>query len=89
MNKFLKGYDYLVKSTNGYWYIVRQTGQRSWYAMQFTNIETPHEDRLRFGNSLVLWQSLNPQKFRKYTSNKSFRQGMFDILMNGKFMEEY
>jgi len=87
--KFLKGYDYIVKGSKGYWYLVRQTGQRTWVAIQFTNVEVPMEERIYFGNGIALWTELNPQQFRKYTSNKSFRQGMFDILMNGKFMEEY
>ena len=90
-NKFEKGYTYILKAKNGYWYMVRQTGQRSWYAMQFTSLECPMEDRIKTGNSIALWETLTPtseaETFRMYTSNKTFRRGMFDILMYGYFKD--
>lgn len=86
---FKKGYIYIIHSeTMGHWYMVKQTGMKTWVAMNFTNIDIDNTKEVFTANGQKLWIDLKPRvDFKKYTSNKTFRQGMFDILSYGYFKD--
>ena len=91
MAKFNKGYSYLVSSDYGRWYIVHQTGLKSWRAMIFTHVIPEwHESVVIEGNATTLYEKLqdlcNDRAFvaRAYSANDRLRHAMFDILKTGK-----
>lgn len=84
-NKFTKNYVYLVKSTNGLWYIVRQQGQRTWVAFNFTHgVESQAVSMV--GNAIKLMEDLTVVDIRNYHVNNlaRFRKETMDILMYGE-----
>ena len=92
MDNFKKGHVYVVKSGNGYWYTVRQTGMKSWVALNLGNIGVHKEDLFKTGNSIKLWQLLNVSQYRVIKddafNNKDFRKLCFNVLKYGSFEEK-
>ena len=89
---FKKGYVYVVKSGNGYWYIVRQVSMKSWVALNFGNLGVHRDDLFRTGNGIKLWTLLNVAQYRKIvdvpSENREFRQLCFNVLKYGSFEEK-
>ncbi|MCK5133652.1 MAG: hypothetical protein KAR40_16045 [Candidatus Sabulitectum sp.] len=93
MAKFKKGYSYLVSSDYGRWYLVHQTGLKSWRAMIFTHVmmsESNWGDVVIEGNATSLHEKLrelaNGKTFTvcAHGRHKGLRRDMFDILKTGK-----
>ena len=84
---FKKDYIYILYSEDRkHWYIVRQVGQKSWIAMNFTNINISQYDISMKHNGVELWKILNPRSdYKKFTTNQTLRKGMFQILQFGHF----
>jgi|SaaInlStandDraft_4_1057021.scaffolds.fasta_scaffold02531_15 hypothetical protein len=84
---FKKGNIYIIHSeTMGHWYMVKQTGMKTWVAMNFTNIDIANDKEVFSGNGQALWAKLQPRNdWKRYFTNKLFRQGMYDILSYGYF----
>jgi hypothetical protein len=78
-----------MHTTNG-WYLVHQTGLKSWKAMKFTNVATDDsmwKGMVLEGNSSTLLEKMPIMDYRKYRSNMIMRQDMFNILKYGRFEE--
>ena len=85
MYKFKKGMIYLVLAENSLFYIVRQVGQRTWVAINFTHASLDWEDIFKSGNSKALLEDLNPSKVKGFgNDNAEFRREMFNILKYGE-----
>ena len=54
--KFTKGNDYLTVK-DGNWYLVKQSGQRTWVAMKLIG---ENNNIMLTGNGQKLWEDLNP-----------------------------
>jgi len=94
MAKFIKGKSYLVSSDHGRWYLVHQTGLKSWRAMLFTHmVEEWYGSVMVEGNATTLHERLsnmcNDRTFvvKGYTTNSTMRKDMFSILQTGKIGE--
>jgi len=89
MKKFNKGYIYLVKARNGYWYQVRQTGMKSWDAMSFGNLKLHKDDVLRHGNGTSLYENLGVEERCSFLDIQSeqglYRKAMYTILLHGHY----
>ena len=90
MNKYEKGYIYIVKSENNIWYIVQQVGKRTWVATAFAQLELDEEDRVVSGNGTVLPRELKAQVTRRYRDSEydkaKFRACLFNILKYGEVL---
>jgi len=96
--KLKKGASYLVetKTANSHrFWLVQQTGQRSWVATQFTECITDHDGSYSviLGNSLKVVEELTKLsysqdiQFRAVRNTPYMRKQMFSILQYGKFVE--
>lgn len=90
MEKFQKGYTYLVQ-VNKHWYVVNQTGMKSWNATVFTHWCVNCAEVSLSGNSIALMQKLQALQGdeTKITVLKTFgtehmRKYMFNILKTGQ-----
>lgn len=93
-----KGASYLVetKTANSHkFWLVQQTGQRSWVATQFTECITDHDGSYTviMGNSIKVVEELvklsysQDIQFRPVRSTPYMRKQMFNILQFGTFVE--
>ena len=89
MPKLIKGNTYLCKRENGNkWYIVHQSGQRSWTASVFTEVQTlKNEDAFITMNGTALFEEFKNGEMRRYNINNTtqLRKDMFNILKWGQF----
>ena len=86
--KLVKGFTYLVK-TERYWYIVQQTGQRSWDAIVFSHVTPFHDEAYYHGNSSDLTGKMPViLESYPYNSNTGMRKDMFSILKYGEIRHE-
>lgn len=96
--KLKKGASYLVetKTSNSHrFWLVQQTGQRSWVASQFTECITDHDGSYTviMGNSIKVVDELikvsysQDIDFRIIRNTPYMRKQMFNILQFGKFVE--
>ena len=92
MDNFKKGYAYIVKSGNGYWYTVRQVSMKGWVAINLGNLGVHKDDVFKTGNSIKLWELLNVSQHKRVTddngANREFRQLCFNVLKYGSFEEK-
>ena len=96
---FKKGYTYIVRDkTRSLWYIVQQTGDKSWFATSFaTIVGVGFEDRIIKGNGAKLYADLGANRFFSegflaFRTNSDhyqtmFRKNMFTILRKGRFYQ--
>ena len=89
---FKKGNAYIVHSTlRGAWFVVRQTSQRTWIAMQFTHLGGAEVHRAWSANGKDLWLELNVDEYKMFREiaeeQAKFRKTMFDVLMYGYFKD--
>jgi len=91
MVKLRSGATYLIKVRDA-WYIVRQSGMKSWEAMIFSHcIPTYPNKAYLHGNAIGLleeFKKLNGDKacdFVICTDNVQLRRAMFEILKTGTF----
>ena len=90
MNKFTKGYIYIV-SFNRNWYIVRQESQRTWVALNFTHVDVKEGEVSFKGNGVDLYAEMEkvassyayPLGVYSYNNNAKFREAMFSVLKTG------
>jgi hypothetical protein len=89
---FKKGFTYLVQ-VGTYFYIVQQTGHRTWAATVFTHV-CPDQAVAEFtGNGKALYEKLEQTCFiigqdfkpRAYVNNQNMRGDMFNVLKYGEF----
>jgi len=85
---FKKDFTYVVKSGKGHWYIVKQTGMKSWVAMNFANARLPEYDlEVMTGNGKSLYAKLNPTVEESFLSNEPFRRTVFNVCKYGHIHE--
>jgi len=95
--KFIKGYAYLARvgDTTRKWYLIQQSGMKSWEALLFSHISLNHEETFFHGNSETLYEKLATEHKKnggedrvievwKFNHNKDMRRAMFDILKTGR-----
>ena len=84
---FKLGYTYIVRDPKrGLWYLVQQTGAKSWVATNFTHIGLGYEDKVIKGNGGGLWRELSVSSSDKYVQTASqqlLRMKMFNVLKYG------
>ena len=90
MSGFQKGNVYVVSSRNGYWYIVRQVGMKSWVAMEISNNDLPNLEYGFFkGNGQSLWTLLDPLDYKRVptiASHKTvLRRALYTVARYGSF----
>ena len=79
--KFRAGFTYVAKR-GAYWYIIQQSGQRSWEAIVFSHVGVHNDDAYLHGNATVLRTMFDEVKM--FNSNKHLRVAMFNILQTGR-----
>lgn len=88
MRKLFKGSTYLVRSVK-YWYIVQQTGMKSWDALIFSHVSPETTAKYLHGNSsslvTLLQNTAHEVKFYRFTEDSELRRAMFEILKTGKY----
>jgi len=91
MKRFETNYVYIIRSANGYWYLVQQSGDKSWEAMVFGNLGIHRDDVFRHGNGKSLLENLRPTDLRKWVNvpseNALVRKAQFNVLKYGRFEE--
>ncbi len=90
--QFKKGWTYIVYSEfSKSWYIVRQTSQRTWVAMNFTHLGVSESNRSISRNGVDLWDYLDVGIYRTFREvpedQKYFRKSLFEICQYGKFIK--
>ena len=92
MSAFKKGQVYIVHSKlRESWFVVRQTSQRTWVAMQFTHLGGAEVHRAWSANGKDLWAELQIDEYRSFKEmaeeQVNFRRAMQNVLMYGYFKE--
>ena len=90
MSGFKLGYVYLT-NYNFRWYIVQQTGQKSWVALVFTGRVSYTHDVFLKGNGASLYALMEKGenfKCHKFSGNSLLRRAMFNILKTGEIEDE-
>ena len=93
MAKFSRNCTYLCRKADGKkWYIVHQSGQRSWTATVFTHVQTlDDEDSVITMNGTALYSEFENGKIHAFYNNtphkKKMRELMFNILKWGQEKE--
>ena len=86
--KFKSGYSYIVKGKTKYWYIVKQTGMKSWKALMISHVDAmAYSSEFYEGNGVSLPQKLEVTEYRAFKENRVFRQTLFNVLKYGDFKE--
>lgn len=86
--KFIKGFTYLVRVQQT-WYIVQQTGMKTWYATRFSHVTNKADPSvIESGNGQMLADILRRRagdtfKVRQYNTHYTLREAMFNILKTG------
>lgn len=81
---FKKGHTYIVKGKTKFWYVVKQTGMKSWKAIMVSHVDAMSWDSEFYeGNGQSLWAKLEVSEFRAFTSNLAFRLALFNVLKYG------
>lgn len=89
LGKFTSGYTYLIKHDSSRWYMVKQTGQRTWEAFMFSHVVDLREDYIPItlkGNSIALANEFNKLGVTEVFSSDNtieVRKAMFVILSKG------
>ena len=89
MKSLKKGYTYLIR-VGRIWYVVNQTGMKSWDAMAFTHWCVNHKNVMVHGNSVSILEKLKeliPTEDLEIVTtfnNAHLREKMFMVLKTGK-----
>ncbi len=84
--KFQKGHTYIVKSKTKFWYVVKQTGMKSWKALMVSHTDAMNWDSEFYeGNAQSLPAKLEVSEWRAFKDNQGFRSALFNVLKNGHF----
>ena len=88
-NKFKSGHTYIVRGKTKFWYVVKQTGTKSWKALMVSHVDAmAFDSEFFYGNGVSLWQNLEVSEHKVFTTNATFRKALFNVLKYGKFSDE-
>ena len=85
--KFVKDFIYLVQVDNKHWYVVRQTGLKSWIALNVSHLNVDSDRVYLRSNGVNLWKQMNPTSHRRFVNvpseQKLYREALFNVLKYG------